>query len=95
MTHYREHPGPEITLDWYDGPLCTIRRIDFDATPGIPASVLCEVETFAAETHEERGVTMARVRLDRETLQAMIDAIDGKPVTDFFNHAIDPKAPYP
>lgn len=93
MTHYREHPGPEITLDWYDGPLCTIRRIDFDESTVMDTQPIVEVETFAADTHEERGCTMARVRLDRKTIQAMLDALDGKPVRDFHGTMVNPKAP--
>lgn len=81
--------GPIITTEWYDGPLRTIRLVEFS-----DGDRMIQVDTMMAEVGEPRtigyddNVRDVMVRFDREELVAMIDVIDGKTVTDFFDHEI-------
>lgn len=72
-----------VCLDWYDGPLRSIRRVDFVGEH--PSESLVEVRT-----------TLARVvgndyymRLSREDLVQMLALLDGKPVEDFHDGLVD------
>lgn len=87
--------GKYITLDWYDGPLLEIARVDF-AEPradGVPKALVqvCSLCTVFAEEQPPRerlrGTvsgdepwTRTVIRLSREDLQDMMDLLDGKPV---------------
>lgn len=78
-----ETEGSEIILDWYDGPLLTIKKIDFPRESGPPHS-LVEVSTFTVRPPEQdRGSDWASVRISRDDLLKMIDLLDGKPVPTF------------
>jgi hypothetical protein len=77
--------GDWICLDWYDGPLSEIALVAFD-----DGKKLVEIKSqggwigtdyrvgFNGEKH-----FVNHMRFDRETLVAMLDLIDGKPVKDF------------
>jgi hypothetical protein len=75
-----EKQGLTIILDWYDGPLCEIAPVDFS-----DGHRLVLVSQFVCGEVEELrgGAKWAGLRLDRETLQAALDLLDGKPVADY------------
>ncbi len=77
--------GDYICLDWYDGPLCEIARVDFGDDS--PPHSLIQIRTLGWVEDGDRTVPIpvraaVVARLDRETLQSMIDLLDGKPVKD-------------
>lgn len=85
----RETVGPYIALEWYDGPLLEIARVDFDDRDRmVQVCSLCtvhDVETVPGErirgtVSGEHPWTRSVVRLTREDLQAMMDLLDGRPV---------------
>lgn len=79
----KQTEGTRITIDWHDGPLCEITRLDFD--DGEP---LIELRSLGVvEGTYPREVLVSR--LDRRTVQAMLDALDGKPVKDFDDEEIE------
>jgi len=70
--------GPAIALEWYDGPLIEIARVEFeqrDPLVEISTSLVCRV------TGEAPRQTVV-LRLSREHLVRMLDLVDGKPVED-------------
>lgn len=81
--------GPAIAIEWYDGPLIEIARVDFhDRAPlvEITTSLVCRV------TGEWPRQTVV-LRLSREHLGKMLDLVDGKPVEDYegeIHQAADP-----
>lgn len=79
--------GPSIALEWYDGPLLEIAKVDFP-----DGKHLVEIDTclYALKTPDNSPVQSpipreqrAVIRLSRGELQAMLDLLDGKPVKDF------------
>lgn len=93
MKPLNETVGDYIVLDWYDGPLLEIARVDFsDGDRLIQVCSLCTArpeetaptERLRGTVHGDYPWTRATVRLTREHLQAMLDLMDGKPVKDFF-----------
>lgn len=81
-----------IVLDWYDGPLLEIARVDFaDRDPLVQVCTLCTVHEIEQPPSERlRGTisgeepwTRTVIRLTRDDLQAMLDLLDGKPVKGF------------
>jgi hypothetical protein len=76
-----------IALDWYDGPLLEIARVDFaDGDRMVQVCSLChEIEQPPSERLRgtisgEEPWTRTVLRLTRDDLQAMLDLLDGKPV---------------
>lgn len=93
MASPNETIGDYVALDWYDGPLLEIARVDFDDGDRlVQVCSLCNVSPEEKPPSERlRGVvsgdepwTRATIRLSRDNLQAMLDMIDGKPVKGFF-----------
>jgi len=86
-----EREGPEITTEWYDGPLRSIRLV---ACKG--GGLLVQVNTVLATVGEpftigyDNNVRDVSVRFDREELQRMMDVLDGKVTQDFFDKDINP-----
>lgn len=77
--------GDWICLDWYDGPLEEVALVTFD-----DGNKLVEIRTqggWVGEDYREVGfgekLHVNHMRFNRETLVAMLDLIDGKPVKDF------------
>ena len=75
-----------ICLDWYDGPLSEIALVTFD-----DGTKMAEIKCQGGWVGEDYRVGVSgekfyenHMRFDRETLVAMLDLIDGKPVKDFF-----------
>ncbi len=71
--------GPAIALEWYDGPLIEIARVDFEKREPlveVSTSLVCRV------TEEPPRQTVV-IRLSREHLVKMLDLVDGKPVEDY------------
>lgn len=88
----RETVSDYIPLEWYDGPLLEIARVDFvDRDCMVQVCSLCTVHKIEQPPGEPlRGTvsgddpwTRAIIRLTREDLQAMLDLLDGKPVRGF------------
>jgi len=81
--------GPAIAIEWYDGPLLEIARVDLDhhdPLVEITTSLLCRV---TGEWPRQSVV----LRLSREHLAKMLDLVDGKPVEDHdgaIHQAADP-----
>ncbi len=69
-----ESIGPAVALEWYDGPAVEIALV----TDG-PEQWLQLVTTRPVAVEGER-VTLW---LTRENVQAALDLLDGKPVTDY------------
>lgn len=74
-----------ICLEWYDGPLSEVALVTFP-----DGSKLAEIKCAGGWVGEDYRVGkndekfyVNHMRLDRETLVAMLDLIDGKPVKDF------------
>lgn len=83
MSRNKQTEGEVITLDWHDGPLCQISRLDFeDDKPLVQVRSL----GWSEGSHPRE---MHVVRLDREQVQAMLDLLDGKPVEDFDGEKIE------
>jgi hypothetical protein len=88
----RETVSDYIALDWYDGPLLEIARVDF-ADHDCMAQVrsLCTVHKIEqppsarlrGTVSGEEPWTRTTIRLTREDLQTMLDLLDGKPVKGF------------
>jgi hypothetical protein len=78
----REMIGPAIALEWHDGPLLEISLVTL--SPGMPYDKLVQVDTLLCTIVGER----ATVRLSRQNLQAALDLIDGKSVTDYHGEVI-------
>lgn len=79
----RETLGKEIALDWYDGPLLTIRVVAFK-----DGDRLIQAETHLAMVgplcqYNYANVHDVRIRFGRDDLLAMLAALDGKPVKDY------------
>lgn len=77
--------GNWICLEWYDGPLSEIAVVTFD-----DGHKLVEIKTQGGWKGADYRVGQNgqkfhanHMRFDRETLVAMLDLIDGKPVKDF------------
>ena len=81
--------GPAIAIEWYDGPLIEIARVDFEHRAPLVevcTSLLCRV---TGEWPRQSVV----LRLSREHLAKMLDLVDGKPVEDHdgaIHQAADP-----
>lgn len=82
MPDEREVFGEEITTDWYDGPLRTIRRVTFPAEAS--SDPLVQIWTRLADVYPtepgKSALGEAVIRLSRDELVCMIDLLDGKPV---------------
>lgn len=74
--------GLAIALEWHEGPLLEISLVTL--SPGMPYDKLVQVDTLLCTIEGER----ATVRFSRENLQAALDLIDGKPVTDYHGEVI-------
>jgi len=77
--------GDWICLDWYDGPLTEIARVAFKDGHTL-AEIKCQggwVGTDYRTGRDGAKFFVNHMRFDRETLVAMLDLIDGKPVKDF------------
>jgi hypothetical protein len=81
-----------IALDWYEGPLLEIARVDFaDRDCAVQVCSLCTVHEIEQPPSERlRGTTSGKkpwtrtvIRLTRNDLQSMMDMLDGKPVKDY------------
>jgi hypothetical protein len=81
-----------ISLEWYDGPLLEIARVDFsDRDAMIQVCSLCTVHPEETDPSSSlRGAVSgeapwerATIRLTRSDLLKMLDLIDGKPIEDF------------
>jgi len=77
--------GPWICRDWYDGPISEIALVTFD-----DGQKLVEIKTQGGWVGTNYRVGQSgkkfyvnHMRLDRETLVAMLDLIDGNPVKGF------------
>lgn len=88
----RETVSDYIALDWYDGPLLEIARVDFaDRDRMVQVCSLCDVHEIEQPPSERlRGTisgkepwTRTVIRLTRDDLQAMLDLLDDKPVRGF------------
>jgi hypothetical protein len=75
--------GPGIVLDWYDGPLLEIMLVTYAS-----GNKLVQVDTCLCQIEEAGPWPRATIRLSRENLQAALDLLDGKPVTDFHGEVI-------
>ncbi len=92
MDKHEETIGDYIALEWYDGPLLEIARVDF---PGghvlVQVCALCTVHPEETPPSARlRGTvsgnhpwTRAVIRLSRDDLRAMLDLAEGRPVTDW------------
>lgn len=96
MTNLCEAVGDYIALDWYDGPLLEIARVDFpDGDRMVQVCSLCMVLADEAPPTERLRATVSgtepwtrtTIRLTRKDLLNMLDLIDGKPVKGFFDEA--------
>ena len=78
--------GRWICLDWHDGPLSEIALVTFD-----DGDKIVEIKTLGGwrDGDQSRLIPLTRLRLDRETLVAMLDLIDGKPVKGFHDDVED------
>jgi hypothetical protein len=74
VKHNKVTEGPRITLDWYDGALSEIRRIDIE---GVEPLVQVHSLGWSEGSYPHE---MHVMRLNREKVQAMLDMLDGKPV---------------
>lgn len=80
--------GSEIVTEWYDGPLRSVRVVEF-----ADRDRLVQVETVLATVGEPMTIghdTNARevvVRFTRDELVNMIAVIDGKPIADWRDDA--------
>jgi hypothetical protein len=83
--------GEYIALDWYDGPLLEIARVDFaDGDRLVQVCSLCTVhpeekppsDRLRAVVSGEDPWARAVIRLSRADLLKMLDLVDGKPITD-------------
>lgn len=92
MENVRENVGGYIALDWHDGPLLEIARVDFpDHDRMVQVQSLCTVHAEdTLPTGGPRAIVSGRepwtrcvIRLTRTDLQAMVDLLDGKPVKGF------------
>ena len=88
----RETVSNYIVLDWYDGPLLEIARVDFaDHDCMVQLRSLCTVckveqppsKQLRGTVSGEEPWTRTIIRLTREDLQTMLDLLDGKPVKGF------------
>ena len=85
----KEQHGKWICLDWYDGPLLEIAVVTFPDSPA--PGPLIEAKTYGFESedghvgYDGAVVPMTHVRFTRESLVAMLDLLDGKPVKGFFD----------
>lgn len=77
--------GDWICLDWHDGPFSEIALVTFD-----DGNHLVEIKSQGGWVGEDyrtgwngEKFYVNHMRFDRETLVAMLDLIDGKPVKDF------------
>lgn len=95
--------GTYIALDWYDGPLLEIARVDFaDADRMIQVCSLCTVtpeerppsDRLRGTASGEEPWTRTVIRLSRGDLCKMIDLIDGKPVRGYLDEdALEEEVP--
>lgn len=98
MTNCGETISDYIALDWYDGPLVEIARVDFPEprVAGVPDAMihvcsLCTVHELEqppsgplrAMVSGDEPWTRSVIRLTRSDLQKMLDLLDGKPVKGF------------
>jgi hypothetical protein len=88
----RETVSDYIVIDWYDGPLLEIARVDFtDRDRMVQVCSLCTVHEIEQPPGERlRGMssgeapwTRTVIRLTRDDLQTMLDLLDDKPVKGF------------
>lgn len=70
--------GEYIAIDWLDGPITEIARVDFAGR----RSLMQIRALFVSVEHEGTWRRCVEIRLNRETLQAALDLLDGKPVQD-------------
>ncbi len=86
-----ETEGPEITTEWYDGPLRSMRLIVCKS-----GTKLVQVDTVLGTVGEpftigyDDNVRPVMVRFTRDELQMMMDILDGKIVKDFFDKDVNP-----
>lgn len=79
-----EKLGAEIVTEWYDGPLRSIRAVEF-----ADGHRLIQVVTVLATVSEsftigyDENARDVMIRFDREELLKMLAAIDGKPIEDY------------
>ena len=84
-----------IALEWYDGPLLEVARVDFvdrdSPKPMVQVCALCTVKAIEgppsaglrAAVSGDEPWTRATIRLTREDLVKMLDLIDGKAIEDW------------
>lgn|SRR5512139_171408 len=91
--------GDYIALDWYDGPLLEIASVDFaNRDRMIQVQALCTLHDDETDPVERpRGTVSGKdpwqravIRFTREDLRAMLDLLDGKPVSGCTD-SCDPK----
>lgn len=84
-------PRRLITLDWYDGPLCTARRCEYEQRPNITTIPLVEVSTYPCRDPEKdhRGPWVS-IRLDEDTILQLLAIVRGERVQDWHDDLIDP-----
>lgn len=83
-------PRVEVCLDWYDGPIRTGRRVEFE-----DSSILVEVSGYPSRDPkpDHRG-TWVSIRLDEEELLQLLAIVRGQPIEDYIKRKeIDPKEP--
>lgn len=78
MSHIKQNIGPDIVVDYHDGPLTTLRVVTFDQ-----GKSLLEIETlgWVSGSYPHHAV---HCRLSREQLVTALAMLDGKPVEDFY-----------
>lgn len=86
-----------VILDWYDGPLCEIARVEFaNDDPMVQICSLCTVKPvettpsapLRAAVSGDDPWTRATIRLTRADLVKMLDLVDGKPIEDWSGEAV-------
>ena len=75
----REWTGDFVSLDWYDGPLLEVARVQFARPGGEP---LIEIRGRQFDFLHEDPVGERMIRVSRSDVQAMLDLLDGKHVVD-------------